>query len=483
MRWTSLSLVLAAAAAPALHAQAGAGTRPELTTQVIAARAVPATVTIVTFGTDGDTLGMGSGFLVRASGVVVTNHHVMAGATAAAVILTSGERYERVEALDSDPDADLAVLKIPGYGLPVLPTSAALPPVGARLVAVGNPLGLARTVSEGIVSAVRLVDGRQLLQMSVPISPGSSGGPVLNAEGQVVAVATKYLQNGQSLNFAVPVRYAMGLVDAGRRPVALAEAFGGAMNRPASAAEAVDRRSPAGEKRPPRTATPRSTIVGTYFVQQKGWVTPYNGARMGPLTSLGLLLFGAHDNGFLLSLSGPDTANLKASVYSLTSLVAAPDGRVVAELGGSTWTGYQTDDGLFLESARGPKPGEPGVELHLSAEHTTLELAARNGLYDLQVRTAYTLEGRHVEYIDWTGDAALVLANDSVFVDLWLENTDGGNVGTFAAGPIDANGSFDLVSSRGKSLRGRLRAGRFTAEWVDPRDRGVFRGTLEGRHR
>jgi S1-C subfamily serine protease len=105
-----LGLIALALAPHPIQAQAGGA----LTTEAIAARAVPATVTIVTFSDTGDTLGMGSGFLVRPNGIVVTNFHVMAGATRAAVILTSGERYDRVEALDQDAAGDIAILKIPG---------------------------------------------------------------------------------------------------------------------------------------------------------------------------------------------------------------------------------------------------------------------------------------------------------------------------------------------------------------------------------
>src|SRR5690348_11495869 len=121
MRWSRrLSGALGLIIATVLSPVAAQAPTEQLSTEAIAARAVSATVTIVTIDAAGDTLGMGSGFLVRPSGVVVTNYHVMAGATNAAVILTNGERYERVEALDADPGADLAILKIPGYGLPVL---------------------------------------------------------------------------------------------------------------------------------------------------------------------------------------------------------------------------------------------------------------------------------------------------------------------------------------------------------------------------
>ena len=205
---------------------ASSSSRPRSTSE-IAALATPATVTILTFDAAGDTLGQGSGFLVRSSGVIVTNWHVMAGASSATVFLASGERFDRVEALDGDRAADLAVVKVPGYSLPTLTVASSVPDVGAKVVAIGSPHGLARTVTEGIVSARRMVDGRELVQMSAAISPGSSGGPVLDAQGRVFAVATSQISDGQQLNFAMPVRYALGLIPATPNPRPLAVLFAG----------------------------------------------------------------------------------------------------------------------------------------------------------------------------------------------------------------------------------------------------------------
>lgn len=196
-----------------------------LSTVQLAQRATPATVTILAIDSRGDTVGQGSGFIVTPDGVVVTNYHVMAGAASGAVVLSSGERYTIAAALAVDPVADVAVIKIPGISLPTLPTTNVLPPVGSHVVAVGSPLGLYQTVTDGIVSARRVVKGRELLQISAPISPGSSGGPVLNVSGAVVAISTAYLQGGQALNFAVPVRYAMALLGSDVHPRAIAAVF------------------------------------------------------------------------------------------------------------------------------------------------------------------------------------------------------------------------------------------------------------------
>ena len=210
--------------APALALSAPAQT--SLSTSAIAARATPATVTIVTFNAVGDTLAQGSGFFLRNDGTLVTAWHVLTGAHGALVILASGERYERVAFLDGDSAADVAILKVPGYGLPALPTRSTVPAVGEPVVVIGSPLGLSRTVTEGIVSARRMVSGQALVQISAAISPGSSGGPVLDGQGRVFAVATATLEEGQQLNFAVPVRYALGLLGEAHRDVPIAEVFG-----------------------------------------------------------------------------------------------------------------------------------------------------------------------------------------------------------------------------------------------------------------
>jgi S1-C subfamily serine protease len=181
-------------------------------TAAIASSATPATVTILALNAAGDTLGQGSGFFVQPMGLIVTNWHVMSGASQAIVIRANGETFKRVTFVDGDSAADVAVIKVPGYGLPVLESRADVPPVGARVIAIGSPLGLQRSVTEGIVSATRMVAGRELVQISAAISPGSSGGAVLDGSGRVFAVSTSQLSAGQQLNFAVPVRYALGLI-------------------------------------------------------------------------------------------------------------------------------------------------------------------------------------------------------------------------------------------------------------------------------
>ena len=207
-------------------------------------RATQATVTILTLTPTGDTIGQGSGFLLRANGVVVTSWHVMSGASRAVVIVSNNERYDRVGFLDGDSIADVVLLKIPAVGLPSLATRTDTPPVGSRAIVIGSPYGLAKTVTEGIVSATRLVEGRELIQVSAAVNPGSSGGPVLDSAGRVFGIVASKVRGGEQLNFAVPVRYALGLYKESAPERSLSARFGSETTQP--------QRSLAGTPRPTR---------------------------------------------------------------------------------------------------------------------------------------------------------------------------------------------------------------------------------------
>jgi S1-C subfamily serine protease len=184
----------------------------DLSPREIAAQARPSVVLITAL--NGETaLGHGSGFFVRQDGLLVTNRHVIEGATALRVQLASGEIYDRVLFVSEDERRDIVVLRIPGVGLtPLKIADDREIQVGDPVYVVGNPLGLEGTFSDGLVSARRTLDGVVLIQITAPISPGSSGGPVLDTRGRVIGVATLSMREGQNLNLAVPARYAAGLI-------------------------------------------------------------------------------------------------------------------------------------------------------------------------------------------------------------------------------------------------------------------------------
>jgi S1-C subfamily serine protease len=174
----------------------------------IVAHARPAVVVIET------DKGLGSGFVVKADGTIVTNAHVVANATAMAVKLASGEVYRNVYLLSSDPIDDLAFLKIEAVDLPTIPLGNSNDvQVGEEVLLVGAPQGLEQTVSNGLISGIRLDEGLRVLQTSAAASPGSSGGPLLNRSGEAVGVMSFKMVNGENLNFTIPINYVRGKLD------------------------------------------------------------------------------------------------------------------------------------------------------------------------------------------------------------------------------------------------------------------------------
>lgn len=165
--------------------------------------------------------GHGSGFVV-APDLVVTNEHVVDSADELAIVTRDGRTLGPVEALVIDPDHDLALLRVEGLSLPKVPLAAAdpIPPVGTDTFAIGAPLGLSHSLTRGIVSAHRDVQGTAFLQMQTTVAPGSSGGPLFDDHGRVVAVNTATRSPG--LNLAVQVRYVHDLLAAERTPRAYA---------------------------------------------------------------------------------------------------------------------------------------------------------------------------------------------------------------------------------------------------------------------
>ncbi len=255
-----LALVAAAVLAPSLaRAQS-------LTPREIAATARHATVQIRALDSRGRVDGAGSGFFVSPDGVIVTNLHVIEDAHALQVETFDGEVYDNVYYVTSDPRRDVAVLKIPVEGAVSLrlgSDSAAV--VGAEVYAMGHPLGQTSTFSDGLVSANRTVEGVSMIQISAPISSGSSGGPVMDGSGQVVGVATMVLTGGQNLNYAVPVQYVRPLLATGDRPQRFARSL---LPRASGGLASVGER-PAGSSRPDgRRMPPRSARSRTNWEEQ-----------------------------------------------------------------------------------------------------------------------------------------------------------------------------------------------------------------------
>ena len=151
--------------------------------------------------------------MISADGVIATNFHVLESAYQAEVKI--GEKvFKSVDFIKGAPEFDIALIKIDAQELKVLPIGNSDNLVnGQSIVVLGNPWGLERTVSNGLVSSLRSQDNIKLIQMSAPVSPGSSGGPVLNEFGEVVGITTiASFLFAQNLNFAVPINYLEKLI-------------------------------------------------------------------------------------------------------------------------------------------------------------------------------------------------------------------------------------------------------------------------------
>jgi serine protease Do len=178
----------------------------------------PSVVTLFVKGRMGEE-SSGTGFLLDHEGTIATNHHVIARGTSVLIKFQGGQRYESVELLADSEAADLALLRIDFTAPDAGPRTDAEPltlgdsdavVVGERAISIGNPLGLEHTLTDGLVSARRLYENRTWIQMSVPVSPGNSGGPIFNMRGEVIGITTQQVLGGapgraQNLNLAVPV--------------------------------------------------------------------------------------------------------------------------------------------------------------------------------------------------------------------------------------------------------------------------------------
>lgn len=194
--------------------------------RTLARQAQDSVALLKVFDATGREAGRGTGFFV-APRLLASNQHVVEGAYRVEALLPSGESAQVLGVVASDPVNDLVLLAIDSVAGPPLPlaSSEALE-VGEPIGVIGSPAGLAGTLSAGIVSALRpegLVEHvpqgeptPPVFQISAPISPGSSGSPVLNLQGEVVGVAVSQLVYGQNLNFAVPLAPLRELVARGQ---------------------------------------------------------------------------------------------------------------------------------------------------------------------------------------------------------------------------------------------------------------------------
>jgi Trypsin-like peptidase domain len=190
-----------------------------LSSQEIYRAESPGMILIETYDDEGRKRGSGSGFVVATDGTAITNYHVIRGASRATVKFGDGT-VGSVEGVESyDQGRDLSVILVTPAPTTVLEIGDSdKMQVGDRVVAVGSPLGLQNTMSEGIVSGLR----NGVLQISAPISPGSSGGAVFDERGKVIGVSASQMVTGQNLNFAIPINWAKPYLN-GQSPRPLAD--------------------------------------------------------------------------------------------------------------------------------------------------------------------------------------------------------------------------------------------------------------------
>lgn len=183
-------------------------------------KAAPSVVLITTVDSSGHA-SQGSGVVVKPDGVIATNYHVISDASAARIQLNNGDIYDDVSILDTDERKDNAILRIKAINLPVLPVadSDALR-IGTTVYAIGAPRGLSGSLSSGIVSSLRnaseispKLSGFRVIQFTAPISPGSSGSPLIDESGKLVGLVFAARVDGQNLNLAVPVNYVVPLLE------------------------------------------------------------------------------------------------------------------------------------------------------------------------------------------------------------------------------------------------------------------------------
>lgn len=177
----------------------------KMNAEQISEAAGPSVFLLETYDKNGKKFAYGSTFFIE-KGVAVTNYHVINNAHSAKAKTSDGKEYDVSSVLGYDKERDIAILEIAKADYPPLKLAdSSKVKTGQKIFCLGNPLNLQHTISEGVVfNSNRVISGQPYIQISAPISPGSSGGAVLNERCQVIGIATLAYEGGQLVNFAVP---------------------------------------------------------------------------------------------------------------------------------------------------------------------------------------------------------------------------------------------------------------------------------------
>lgn len=193
------------------------------TSQQIVEKAIPSVAMLLAASAPTRTAeAIGTALVVRESGVLLTAYHVVRNANVLQVRFKSGEIFDQVQLLGVDARRDVAAIRISAGNLPVLAVAGgSSAKQGDSVATISHPEALPWSVSTGVVSAYRLADevpgagsGYRVIQFTAPISPGSSGGVLIDGQGRALGLIVASVSGGQNLNFAVPVESVMGLADA-----------------------------------------------------------------------------------------------------------------------------------------------------------------------------------------------------------------------------------------------------------------------------
>lgn len=182
------------------------------------------TVTIIT------EKALGSGFFV-APDLIVTNYHVIEGASVVKVKLNNQEKEYTAEGYVAvDKNNDIVLIKVNCSHAEFIKIADSIPKPGDLLYAIGSPLGLSTSISDGLLSGIRMGKNKNLYQISIPISHGSSGCPILNNKGQAVGVAVGGVAEANAINFAIPIAYVKFLSDLSASQT-ISQAFSGLVDK------------------------------------------------------------------------------------------------------------------------------------------------------------------------------------------------------------------------------------------------------------
>lgn len=238
--------------------------------------------TISAIATDGSYLSRGSGFVLKDSGLLVTNAHVVAGLRQATA-KCGGQQFNIRRIVKFDKDIDIAVGEIGEVDVPglQLSTGGHIRP-GSPIYVFGSPYGLEGTITPGLASGKRQIDGRTYLQVSAPIGAGNSGGPVTDQSGAVIGVAVASLDQAQNITFAIPAAAIASLPDVNMQTVELA-----AVNYGASVAAPVVQEAPPTQPARPVASAGGAAFRGNSFGAACGDVAVAEYGRQRPMLGTG----------------------------------------------------------------------------------------------------------------------------------------------------------------------------------------------------